>query len=468
VTPDRVKGGDTVRASLVAVDPEKDPLKVEWILQQDPATYSVGGGNEAVPPVYPDAIVKADSDSVEIKMPRFGGAYRLFAKVHDNHNGAAIGNVPLFVDSNEKPPPPSAQKAHLPLAVYSEAGAPMPFIPSGYMGNVAAIKMDNEWKENPHSGKSSIKVQYTANDNWGGVVWQAPANDWGEQPGGWDLTGAKKLSFWARGDNGGEKVGFAMGVLGRDKPFYDTAKVEQQNFILTKEWKQYEFSLTGSDLTRIKTGFMWVVGAHGQPFTFYLDDIMYSADDATGGAQSNPAENIPVAVAGPGQKVTLPFTIYADKGGNSPFIPSGYMGNAGAIKMADDDTAAPHSGKTAIKVQYTASDNWGGVVWQSPANDWGDMPGGVNLSGARKLSFWAKGEKGGEEVSFSFGLIDRNKKYYDTGSGKLEKVELTNDWKEYSIEIANQDLSRVKTGFVWVLAGTGAPMTFYLDDIRYE
>jgi hypothetical protein len=29
-------------------------------------------------------------------------------------------------------------------------------------------------------------------------------------------------------------------------------------------------------------------------------------------------------------------------------------------------------------------------------------------------------------------------------------------------------LSRIKTGFAWTLAANGHPVTFYLDDIRYE
>jgi hypothetical protein len=52
-----------------------------------------------------------------------------------------------------------------------------------------------------------------------------------------------------------------------------------------------------------------------------------------------------------------------------------------------------------------AADQWGGVVWQHPANDWGDANGGFNLTGAKKLTFWARGEKGGEKVSFEFGLL---------------------------------------------------------------
>ena len=33
--------------------------------------------------------------------------------------------------------------------------------------------------------------------------------------------------------------------------------------------------VTGRDLSRIKTGFMWVSAAHGQPFAFYVDDARW-------------------------------------------------------------------------------------------------------------------------------------------------------------------------------------------------
>jgi hypothetical protein len=144
------------------------------------------------------------------------------------------------------------------------------------------------------------------------------------------------------------------------------------------------------------------------------------------------------------------------------------MGNAGAIKMDPGSTENPHSGQTCLKVEYTARDNWGGVVWQSPANDWGDAPGGWNLTGAKKLTFWARGARGGEVVNFSFGLLGKDKKFPDSASNQLEKVRLTDEWSQYTIYLKGQDLSRIKTGFSWSLAANGAPVTFYLDDIRYE
>ena len=266
--------GATIQASLEVTDPENAPLATQWVLQSDPATFHTGGGGEAAPPTYPDAIVASDGKSVTVKMPPDGGQYRLYAYVRDSRGGAAVANLSLDVPGGPAPPP-AAPKAALPLTVYGDNASGTPFIPSGYMGNTGAIKMDEQWAENPHSGKTCLKVDYTAADNWGGVVWQNPANDWGDLPGGWNLTGAKKLTFWARGDKGGEVVTFLFGLLGKNAKFSDTVTGKLDRVTLTKEWKQYTLDLTGKDLSQIKTGFAWTLAASGQPVTFYLDDIRY-------------------------------------------------------------------------------------------------------------------------------------------------------------------------------------------------
>lgn len=177
---------------------------------------------------------------------------------------------------------------------------------------------------------------------------------------------------------------------------------------------------------------------------------------------------VALGIAEAAPKAPLPLVVYGDGQGSSPYIPSGYMGNTGAIKMDSQSTEDPHSGKTCLKVQYTATDNWGGVDWQSPANDWGDKPGGLNLTGAKTLTFWARGAKGGEVVSFLYGGLGKDKAYPDTASDKLDKVTLTKGWKKYQIALKGKDLADIKTGFGWVVAGSGQPITFYLDDIKYE
>jgi glycosyl hydrolase family 2 len=272
--PALVDPGTTVRASLAASDPEGEPLKVRWVLQKEPFSYGTGGDAEEVPPTYPDAIVSSDHKQAQVRMPKEGGGYRLFAYVQDGRGGAAVGNLPLRVKGPETIP--DGRPAKLPLVLYDDAEGSAPtYVPAGWMGNVRAIKMDRAWTDRPHSGKTCVRVDYGEKENWGGVVWQHPEGDWGDRPGGWDLSGATRLSFCARGEKGDETVSFEFGLIRKEKRFFDTAAGKLEKVRLTRDWKQYSLDLKGKDLKRIKTGFAWVVAAEGAPVTFYLDDIRY-------------------------------------------------------------------------------------------------------------------------------------------------------------------------------------------------
>jgi len=167
--------------------------------------------------------------------------------------------------------------------------------------------------------------------------------------------------------------------------------------------------------------------------------------------------------------VKFPFIIYEDQGStNNHYAPSGWMGNTGSIQADDGCRNHPHGGATCLRFAYSAPAQWGGVVWQDPVNDWGDQPGGWNLTGAKRLSFWARGDKGGEIVSFKFGILGPDKKYSDSATGESTDLKLTRDWTIYTIDLTGKDLSRIKTAFVWTLSGQGQPVVFYLDDIRFE
>jgi len=34
--------------------------------------------------------------------------------------------------------------------------------------------------------------------------------------------------------------------------------------------------------------------------------------------------------------------------------------------------------------------------------------------------------------------------------------------------VVSNDLTRIKTGFVWSLTGQGSPAVFFVDDLRFE
>ena len=264
--------GATLHAKLAATDPERDALKVEWMLQRDPGEYGSGGDKESAPPALPEAIVKSDATSADIKAPADAGLYRLFAFVRDGHGGGAVANVPLRVRGEVKIAP--GRKVALPLTVYAEPEDAPTFIPAGWMGDAKSIRIDPASTTQPHTGKTAMRCEFASDKGWGGVVWQSPVGDWGDQGGGYDFTGAKKISFWARGESGGEKVAFKFGIIAKEKKFYDTGKGAIEAVTLSKDWQHFEIPATG-DLTRIKTGFVWTLAASGQPIIFYLDDIRW-------------------------------------------------------------------------------------------------------------------------------------------------------------------------------------------------
>jgi hypothetical protein len=254
-------------------DPDGDPLKVDWVLQREASAYGNNGANESKPPIYPNAILESKLHSAQVQMPTEAAGYRLFAFIHDDHGNAAVGNVPLHVHSSARPN--TSRHVELPFYLYQDSGQPIPYAPSGWMGDTGSLQLDVANTEQPHSGSTCVKVDFTKSSGWAGIAWQSPANDWGDKPGGYDLTGATKLTFWARGDHGGESIAVGVGLIGSEKAYPDSLKASKPDVVLTQDWKQYSIDLAGRNLEHVKTGFVITLVSKGSPITVYLDDIRY-------------------------------------------------------------------------------------------------------------------------------------------------------------------------------------------------
>jgi len=148
----------------------------------------------------------------------------------------------------------------------------------------------------PHSGLECIEANFRplTERDWGAWYFMngvligtnaSPAPNWGDSPGsGWNLSGAVRLSFWARGRIGGEQVEFFAFGVGRNPktgmpshPYPDSSLKRSLGCIsLTREWKQYEISLQRAKLDYVLGGFGWAAAARDnsiRSITFYLDDI---------------------------------------------------------------------------------------------------------------------------------------------------------------------------------------------------
>lgn len=257
-----------------ASDPEGGAVSWRWELYADTPDFEKNLSSATAKAGIAGSIVSGQgTPSVVAKLPS-AGAYRLCAFVSDAAGNASHASVSVRLPSGADDA--ALPAAEMPRAVYRDGSAASWFA-SGYMGNRDALSLDEMCHETPHDGATCLKVEYSAKDGWAGVYWQDPANDWGDLPGGANLSKATALEFYARGERGGEKATFFMGGI-TDKRFSDTCRAELKDAVLSREWTRCRIPLAGLDLKRVKSGFGFVLAADGAPVTFYLDDIQYIAE----------------------------------------------------------------------------------------------------------------------------------------------------------------------------------------------
>ena len=163
----------------------------------------------------------------------------------------------------------------------------------------------------------------------------------------------------------------------------------------------------------------------------------------------------------------FPVFVYEDDFNNMPWVPSGWMGGIDHLTLDGDYADDAYDGAKSIQVRYEGKFGWAGIAWQHPPNNWGDLEGGYDLTGATGLELWARGEYGGEGVSFGVGLLEKDRAHPDSGIAKIDGIELTPEWSRYHVPLKDLDLSSIKTGFVVTLTGRSTPVTIYLDSIRF-
>lgn len=172
----------------------------------------------------------------------------------------------------------------------------------------AAVSISGASTQAPHTGATAIRAEFhnTTGLNFGGFYFlngllragqTAPSENFGEAPNaGIDLTGANALSFWARGEVGGERIEFFMGGVGRNSqsgqptaPFPDSTPVVRRIVTLGSTWQRYVIDLTGKDLSYVLGGFGWLASADFNPTgaVFYIDDIQYELEPSTRATRLN-------------------------------------------------------------------------------------------------------------------------------------------------------------------------------------
>ncbi|MBU1087616.1 MAG: hypothetical protein KKD05_08915 [Candidatus Omnitrophica bacterium] len=174
-----------------------------------------------------------------------------------------------------------------------------------------------------------------------------------------------------------------------------------------------------------------------------------------------------------GQAIELKQQIvYSDKdAAENSFFPSQTIGDGPAIEFDQGWQENPQSGSTCVKIKYNATGDfgWAGLYWVNPVGNWGQKKGGYDLRFAKKLTFWAKGEKGGEHIAV-FRLGGLKGTYPDSDNHGIGPVVLTPEWKQYAVDVSQRNLKYIFAGFSFALtkAHNRKGCIFYLDNIKYE
>lgn len=184
-------------------------------------------------------------------------------------------------------PPPAASTAAAAAPAHPLNIEDAAFVPSGFMGDIKALKVNARSMVQPHSPPYCQKWSYIPTPggdvDWAAVAWQFPERNDGDQPGKTLSSSFRQVSVWARGvaDSHGTfpKVQFKAGGNTKSGARYNASFEVVGDFeTLTSDWTEYHLDLQGKNLSNVATAFIFVVKAQDvgpQGATFYLDDIVY-------------------------------------------------------------------------------------------------------------------------------------------------------------------------------------------------
>jgi hypothetical protein len=320
-------------------------------------------------------------------------------------------------------------KYHLSFYVFADQDAGgNNFFPS-FFGDYQNLTLSADGIADSLPGYNCLKINYSKDilsdtvKDWAGLYWLYPESNWGNLQ-GYNLTDADSISFWAKGAIGNENIDFKIGGINKptDKQnilLNDTFDLFNTGIITLKPyWKRYSINLVKKD-----------------SFYIYQDD---------------------------------------NSGYINHYIPAMWFNGSSNMKYDQKCIVSPQSGETCIKVEWDGQKGkdscfWNGIMWQAVEDD---VNKGYNLTGASKLSFWARSAEPGLEIKFLVGIdkIDPFEQIFygeNDGWASLDTI-----WKEYTIDLTGKDLSRVAGGFGFTFDAKHTPSSkgckFYLDNIRFD
>lgn len=180
-------------------------------------------------------------------------------------------NLAIFDFSAQPSLVVSAQASQLPVDVKES------FVKMAKTGDAkktpSKLQIDADFVDPDEHCEFCYRLQFTpGTQGQGGVLFEAsePLN----------LKDAKRMTFWARGDLGGEKIQVsAAGKKSSLAGASDGVKfgVTSTDLALVKEWKKFEIDLSGVDLTSVTHGFGLKMnkGNDGSDKVIYMKYITY-------------------------------------------------------------------------------------------------------------------------------------------------------------------------------------------------
>jgi exo-beta-1,3-glucanase (GH17 family) len=227
--------------------------------------------------------------------PYWGVMYADRSNKYDLQSGMIPLAEPSQVLAKAEPAatPTSTPVASSEYYVYLNYGAEEnQFIPSGWMGDIAAISFDDCLQHGDDWADRAIEVQYLPGpedqEGWAGVYWLYPENNWGVASGhNLQVLGEyAQLRFSARSDQDGAQVRFFVGGVYSDTYLYldsipeplHVREADSNGFVsLSTEWQEYHVDLTSADLSNVIGGFGWAAERTRTPdgVTFHIDNILF-------------------------------------------------------------------------------------------------------------------------------------------------------------------------------------------------
>ena len=479
-----------------------------------------GGGDESCP----ENTIRSGSECLPVAGEETGGIGQIAGEEAGESAGTSAGETAGSSAGSSAGDSAGTQGGSTPPPLTFPIMLDELFSPSGFMGEGEAgnISADLDCPDR-NSDFESVCHHFTytpAELSWGGVWWQSPENNWGDEPGTTIPPGMTSISFRAWGASGGERIKVGSGY-GAGKDDY---AVELAEITLSDSPQSYRIDLAGVPYDQIAGGFYWVTDEAESSIEFYIDELMINAEeDATinpctvtcstvtsvladtpdcavpsyqsckstcesevAGACSVEAGDYRTCLIDEGWRcvdgslsasdscaaafetfesctggpvaVELPFFI------ESNFVMSGYMGGGEVLTEPCEDDRGGREGE-CLKITWTPDGaEWVGFFFQYPENNWGEQPGLLIEPGATHVRYRTWGGQGGERVNFGSGIPDADGFGVEAGYSELS-AEPTE-----SFMLIPEGITELTGAFSWFIENPNDAETivFYLDDVEWR